>query len=565
MGNSLDSGKKWLDGKEVTRRDFLKTALATTGAILVGGCAPSTTPQPTSPAAGAPPAAIPTSPRPTLAPTAVASAIRRGGALICGQQNDWEGFDPHRQTSTANAFPEIYNCLVQLAVQPDGSLVPAPDLATSWELKEDTAIFKLRQGVKFHDGSDWNATVAKYNIDRLKDAKSTAQAFVESIKSAEVVDPYTLKLNLTGPAGSLLANLSRSADGRTYMISMEMAQKAGDRYGLSPETTAGTGPMKLVEWVSGSHHVVQRTGHYWENGVDGQPLTYLETIRIRFMADDSIRATELRAGSVHVVNNLAPKDIISLQNDPNVAVVENPFQWAQYQFTFSTKSELFKDNLKLRQAVQYAINREAIAKVIGQGIGAPQYFFLAPGYLGYDETLPHYEYDPQRAKQLLADAGYPNGVQFTLSVINRPIDLQQAQMLEQILAEVGITVKLDVLERIAWTEKMASLNYDMSTYFTSMRPDPDTILAGRFQSGQGKNYAGMADETMDELLDKGRKSYDEKVRAAAYADVQRRIYETAWYGTIWYKKYFDGYSKKVKGVTPTQDPYWDLRQAWLDV
>ena len=273
---------------------------------------------------------------------------------------------------------------------------------------------------------------------------------------------------------------------------------------------------------------------------------------------------ELRSGNVDVINNVQAKDVQTAQQDPNVELFENPYQFSCYQFMFSTKSEPFANNLKLRQAVQYAINREAMAKVLGQGIGAPMYHFLAPGYLGYDPNLPHYTFDAAQAKQLLAEAGYPNGLEIQLSTINRSVDQQQAQILKQMLEQVGIRANLEVMERIAFNNKMATLDFQMATYFTTMRPDPDSILAGRFQTGEGKNYAGMSDPVMDQLLERGRSSYDDNERAAAYAEVQKRIYETAWYGTMWLRKYYDARSKKIKNMQPTQEPDMDFREAWVD-
>jgi peptide/nickel transport system substrate-binding protein len=540
----------------VPRRDVLKALVGLGGLGLLAACSGATPAAPAGtagPAVGSKPAA----------PPAAAGTPRRGGILNGVQQNNWESFDPHRITSSAAASPEIYDTLVEWKVQPDGTLAAAPALAISWELKDESATFTLRQGVKFHDGSDWNADVAKYNIERLKDARSTARAFVDPITSAEVVDPYTLRLKLSAPAGSLLSNLSQSADARTYIISKEMAEKAGDKYGSSPETTAGSGPMKLVEWVSGSHHTVQRTGSHWQMGADNQSLPYLDTLKIRFVADDAVRFVELRSGNADVIDNVQAKDVPTGQQDPGIDLVENPYQVSAYQFNFSASNGPFVDNLKLRQAVHYAIDREAVARVLGQSIGAPMYYFLAPGYLGFDDSLPHYTFDPARARQLLAEAGYPGGVDIQISTINRAVDQQQAQILKQMLGEVGIRANLDVLERIAWTDKMATGQYEMGTFFTTMRPDPDSILAGRFESKQGKNYAQMSDQVMDQLLAKGRSSYDDAVRAAAYREVQQRIFDTAWYGTIWYRKYFDGYRKQVQGRLRTQEPGWNLRSAWL--
>lgn len=533
----------WEEAPGVSRRTVLKWILGTSGAALVASCGSAG-----SPGSGGPGSQTP----------------RRGGTIVGAQQNNWEGFDPHRQTSTPYAFPQIYNTLVRWKVQLDGSLKAAPDLATEWQLKDDVAVFRLREGVKFHDGSDWDAAVAKFNIERLKGPKSTAAAFVAGIKSAEAVDRYTLKLNLKGPTGSLLSNLSQAADDRTYIISKAMAEKVGDRYGTSPETTAGTGPMKLVEWVRDSHHIAQRTGNYWEKGGDGQPLTYFDTLKVRFINNDSVRLVELRSGNVDVIGAVPAKDVATARADRGVDLIENPYQAGTYQFTFSTKRGPFASSLPLRRAVQYAINRETIAKVLGQGSGAPMYYFLVPGYLGYDTKLPRYDYNPTQARQLLTQAGYTNGIDIMLSVINREIDQRQAEILKQMLGEVGIRANVEVLERITWVNKMKTGQYEMSTYFTTMRPDPDSILAGRFETGEGKNYAGMSDPTMDQLLAKGRGSYDDNVRAAAYRDVQKRIFETAWYGTMWYGKYFDALKKRVHGRLPTQEPIWNLREAWVE-
>lgn len=541
------------------RRDVLRALAGVAGVGLLAACSTPSPAAPTGPTSGAAAPAM----TPARALGTAAPAPRRGGTFTAAQQNNWASFDPHRITSNAAASTEIYESLIDWKVQPDGTLAAAPALAVSWDLKEDVAIFNLRQGVKFHDGSDWNAEVAKYNIERLKDSRSVARSFVDSIASAQVSDPYTLKLKLTAPAGALLSNLSQAADARTYMISRAMAEKAGDKYGTSPETTAGTGPMKLVDWVTGSHHTVQRTGQYWRIGADNQPLTYIDTLTVRFIADDAVRFVELRSGNVDAIDNIQAKDVPTGLKDTGIDMVENPYQVGAYQFTFSTRSGPFADNLSLRQAVQYGINREAVAKVLGQGSGAPMSYFLTAGYLGYDESLPRYTYDAARARQLLADAGYPSGIDIQLSCINRPVDQQQAQLLKQMLGDVGIRVDLDVLERIAWTDKMATGQYQMGTYFTTMRPDPDSILAGRFESGQGKNYAQMSDATMDDLLRTGRSSYDNTTRLAAYRQVQQRIYDTAWYGTIWYRKYFDGYRKRVQGRIPTQEPGWDLREVWL--
>ncbi len=552
----------------MTRRRFL---LGLAGAGFSAGalaaltaCGAQSAPATTVPPANATSRA--TTPRavaasPTLPAISTATA-RRGGTIQAAQQGDWQGYDPHNQNSSS-AYGYIYDALVNWVVQPDGSVKAGPSLATEWELTDKTATFKLRQGIKFHDGSDWNAGCAKFNIDRMLAPTSSSQANVASVASAEVVDPFTLRLNLKAAAAGLLANLSDAANDRAWMISQAMAEKTGNKYGTSPETTAGTGPMRVVEWVAGSHQVLQRTGTYWQQGGDGQPLTYIDTLRVRFIADDTVRAVELRSGNVQIIGNVQPKDMAALQRESTVEVRENPYQVTAYQFTFTSKPGPFADNLKLRQAIHYGIDRRTIAKVLGTDVGAPMFHFLTAGYVGYDESLPFYDFDLAKAKQLLGEAGYPSGMDLGITLINRAVDTQQGQILKQMLEAVGFRVALDSLERLAFNEKVKTGEFQMATYQTGVRPDSDSILGGRFGTASEINIANMSDPVMDGFLARGRGSYDDKVRAAAYRDVQRRIYETAKYGTIWYRKYFDAQRKDLQGRTPSQNAEWGLKQAWL--
>lgn len=575
QNHSLGTTGEAFQGGRMDRRQLIRRLMAAglsasaIGAFLSAcGGSPATTSTPaTQTGAAATKSGAPASGSATSATVAATVGAvgtpKRGGQIVMAQQGDWTGFDPHRQNS-ACLFNYIYDSLVNWEAQPDGSLKAAPALATEWQLTDNAAVLKLRQGVKFHDGSDFNADVVKFNIERMKDAKSAAKAYVASIISVDVVDPYTVRLNLTGPVGPILSNLSQAADSHGFMISKAMAEKAGDKYGTSPETTAGTGPMKLVEWVATSYAVVQRTGTHWQKGADGQPIPYFDSIKTRFIADDAVRFVEVRSGNVQIIDNLQPKDVPTAQQDQALTVLENPFQTTAYQFMFSTKSALFGNNLKLRQAVHYAINREAMAKVLGLGTGAPMYYFLTSGYLGYDAQLPHYDFNLAKAKQLIAEAGYPNGLDIRLTHINRAVDTQQAQVLKQMLDAVGLRASIEPLERLAYNAKVATLDYDLATYQTGARPDSDSILSGRFQSDADKNYAGMKDPTMDELLAKGRSSYDDTVRAAGYKDVQNRIYETAWFGTMWYRKYYDVGRKEIRGRVLTQEADVGLRNAWIE-
>jgi peptide/nickel transport system substrate-binding protein len=528
---------------------------------------PTATPDAAQPPAAADPTATPAAAAPDVTPTQPPATggdtPPRGGSITMATQNDWPSYDPHRQSASPGGIVMIYNALTALDVTGDAIEV-APELALSWELTEEYADFTLREGVRFHDGSEWNAEVLQFNVERLGDDQSFGRTFVATVESVEVISPYVARMHLSAPTGPLLSNFSTSADGRTYMISKQMAEQAGDDYGSSPETTAGTGPMRVIEWVSGSYDVIERTGEYWETGADGEPLPYFDRLRTQFTAEDSVRALSLRSGDIDYATNIASRDLAALESDANIEVVENEFQSTSYQFVFCTlPGRQFTDNLDLRKAIHYAIDREAMAEILGQGVGQPSYYFLPPGMLGYDDTLPHYYFDPDLARQHLEAAGFPNGVDVPLIVINRELDVQQAEMLQQMMANVNIRLNIEVMERLAWIARTEAGDFDFATYQTGVRPDPDSLIGARWESGSGRNQGQLSDPTMDGYLAEGRSSYDDEVRAEAYRNAQRYIYETAWYGTMWTRRYFAGHRTRVRDITPMYEGTPNFRNTWV--
>lgn len=557
------------------RRDF---SLAITVFVVLGflmGCtqvSPTTVPtKPSAPAAptsaAQPPSGATSVPAAAAATAAPAAKIKRGGTARGGRQNDWETFNPVLSQNNVDDTDLVYNTLVGFKYNSETKRFGVvPELAESWDSKDPKAvIFKLRKGIKFHDGTEFNAEAAKFVIDKLlTHPKSQGKENVAAIANVVAVDPTTLRINLKAPSASILPNLSLEANVRAGMFSKAMWEKYGDDYGTAPEKTAGTGPMRLTEWLKSDHVRLARFDGYWEKGEDGKPLPYLDGYYGRFIADDSVRILELRSGNIDIVDIIAGKDVPAVKANPDLVYWEMPWQGNAYQMAFNFRSGRFSDNLKLRQAVLYAIDQDNIAKTLGLGQGIPLPYPLAEGMLGYDPTLPKYSHDVAKAKQLLTEAGYPDGMDIELSGISREVDLREAQILKVNFDAVNIRTTLSSRERIAWVQQMAQGDYEFSTFRGPFRLDPDLHLGYRMSTGGSGNYAGWSNPSFDKCLEEGRSTYDDKQRQEIYKRCQTIVYEQAPFGFIWVQVFNNAYNKRLKGLETAFSGNFRLRRAWLD-
>ncbi len=545
---------------------------------VLGACAPSTpspaTTKPSAPAAAtAAPAATTAAAKPaaTAAPAAAAAPtpavkIKRGGTLRIGNQNDVGNMDPQINLDNSFQLHMVFNTMVDMVRDaPTGKWNPKASLAESWEVKDKTFTFKLRKGVKFHDGSDWNAEVFKFNIERMqKNPKSAAASLIEPFDNVEVVDSHTAKLNLKYPYAPTLALLAQTGNHKTYMVSKTAVDKWGDEF---TRHAVGTGPMTVVDWKPGDQVVMKRFDSYFEMGADGQPLPYLDGAVYRFIADDTVRLLEIKAGNLDVIDIIAAKDIPSAKTSPGIIVNEKPWQGNLYKVGFNLWPEaktIFLDNKKLRQAVAYAIDRESLAKVLGMGSAKVWQYPLLEGQLGYDPSIAQYPYDPAKAKQLLAEAGYPNGVDTIHLVHQRALDQQQAQMLKQMWDAIGFRTELEVIERIAVNYKVRAHTYNFYTLRGAIPIDPDLVFSPGYSKKGSTNYPGWQNDEMEKCVIDGRSVYDEKERQKVYARCIALQQEEVPYLYNWFQVWNDVISDKVKGWEPDYIGFFLLRGAWLD-
>jgi peptide/nickel transport system substrate-binding protein len=394
------------------------------GAILIvlsmvlGSCAQAT-PEVESPATEAPaqpPAAAETeapAPAETEAPPEVSPA---GSTFIFGRGGDSVQLDPAIVTD-GESFRVTGQCLEPLYQYEPGSTNPIPALAEKCTANEDATEWtcNLRQGVKFHDGTDFNADAVVFNYERWRFTDNPnhfeSQVFeyyeamwggfddASIITSVEKMDDYTVKFTLNAPLAPFLANLAMDM----FAISSPAAiEQYGEDYGTPSAGCVGTGPFKFVEWVEGDHITIEANDDYWA----GRPT--VDQVIFRVIPDDSARFLALKAGDIQGLEQAVVEDLQAAEDDPNLYILTRPALNTGY-LAFNYKLEEFQD-IRVREAVAHAINREGLVENFYGKYGEPAKNFLPPLVWGHNDSIEPYAYDPELSKQLLADAGFPDGL-----------------------------------------------------------------------------------------------------------------------------------------------------------
>ena len=582
--------------RTVSRRTFMTWMAGAGGVSLLAACAPPA-PAPANPTAA--PAAKADAPKPqatVAAPVAVATPaqaapavkpteaskpaeaavkpattaqVKRGGTFRMHRQNDWPSLDPHTSQASNPDMPLFYDYLTTVVRDPATETWDVKgSLAESWEIPEPTTlVFKLRQGVKFHDGTDFNAEAVKWNLDRMMThPKSSAKNHTANIDSVATPDPHTVRLTLKSPSPSLFVNLSSDSSNVGGMISPTWAQRVGDE--VVAREAVGTGPFRLVEYQPSNQITYKRFENYWKMGADGKPLPYPDEAVVVYNQDWNAALVQLRAGQLDLVWGMSGKDIPAIQSNPSLQYMPAPWAATMYQLCFNAKpgARFAGDKMKpVRQAFNYALDREAIAKALGAGVGEPNYYYLVPGHIGYGDTVTKYEYNVEKAKQLMAEAGFADGLDVTVDFISRPEDTQNAQLYQQMLAQIGVRATLQPSERIAWVQKTLSGDYEFGTFQSPVRPEPDFLLSNILAENGPANYMNWQDTEIQRMLREARTTYDTNQRQQLYEQVQNRIADEAYVGFVWRRSGALAASKALKNVAPGwTTPISNSTEMWLD-
>lgn len=503
-----------------------------------------------------------------VAATAAAQSPQMGGHLRVAYNLPPTSLDPALGRSGGDAY--YWKQMFDQLVDADDQLRPRPatSLAESWELPNPTTmILRLRRGVKFHDGTDFNAEAVKFNIERLLDEKvgATPRASFQVIRSVEVIDPYAVKLNLKGPWGAGLAML---ADRGGAMNSPAAVAKLGKEYGFNP---SGTGPFKLAEVVSGSHVRMVRNPNYWGRDAQGNRLPYLDEITIKIINDPSVITAALRTGEIDLAI-LPYKDIAAFEGNPSFRISTFPGSAIGYLFSFNMVKPPM-DNVQVRRAVASAVNPEAINKAVfaNRAIVAKAGMWPVRSWV-YDDTVPRPQYDLQKARDWLKQGGHPAG--FTIEALTwaSETNLPAAEIVKAQLAQIGIQMNINVLSVGAATEQFYSGKSDFHLYLTSWSryPEPDWIASLNYKSNgyynpAKLNPAKLPYPELDRLIEAGAASYNLEERKKIYRKVNEIVLTDAWFVPMIYGVTHAGAATKVQNLDTLfgWDAKFELRHLWI--
>jgi ABC-type transport system substrate-binding protein len=531
--------RKRIESNRLTRREFMRATALVAGAAV---------------------------PLPALAAPAPAVAVKRGGTLVHACNWTVPTMDAHLTSYREHAvYESVYNGLVrlQLADPKTWEHKVVSDLAESWQQPDArTIIFKLRQGVKFHDGSDFDAEVAKWNLLRARDhAKSQLKSGLSPVASVETLDKYTLQIKAKSDNAALLRVLAHTTAGLVRMVSKAAMDKIGEE-GIA-RNPVGTGPFKFKQWITDDRVILVRNPDYFENGADGKPLPYLDEVIMRYIPDPSVSLVDMRAGALHLLEWALPKDAAIIRGDPNLALEELPWGGQIYfKVGYNTKATPFND-VRVRQAANYGIDRVAMHKALGFDVGAPYYYpYWIPGTLGYDETIMKYEYNPAKVKELLTAAGYPDGVSVELKVIAREPENTIGEFVQQMWTAVGLKTKLVSMERLSWIDAVRANRFQACFWrgalWAFVDPESARTLVG---CGAPTNWANWCDPEVDKLLNEGLVTLDPRKRQAIYRNMWQIIQERAYAGTGFLAPMLNAHRRNVQGLTynfttPTLGAVW---------
>ncbi|WEX11970.1 ABC transporter substrate-binding protein [Chelativorans sp. AA-79] len=453
--------------------------------------------------------------------------------LIVGQIAEPKSLDPHAVTAV-NDFRILMNVYDGLVRYSDGTLEVEPALAESWDISEDgkTYTFRLREGVTFHDGSPLNAEAVKFNFDRMLDENHPyhdtgpfpLSFFFSSIDEVTAKDELTVEFRLKEPYAPFLSNLAYPTG---LIVSPAAVEQHGKDFGRHP---SGTGPFKFAEWESNSRVVVERNEDYW----DGAPP--LEAVVFRPITDANTRVAEMLSGGLDLMVEVPPDNVAQFAGDPAFTVYEQagPHLW----FLILNMKEAPFDQKAARQAVNYAINKQALVENVLQGTAEIAAGPTPPAFAwAYNEELEPYPYDPEKAKQLLEEAGY-NGEEVVFYVTEGgsgmldPIAMGTA--IQADLAAVGMNVKVETYE---WNTFLGQVNpglegkADMAE-MAWMTNDPDTLpyltlRTDAFPDEGGFNSGYYSNPEVDTILEQARQSTEPEERAALYRQMQEIVHEDA--------------------------------------
>ena len=512
------------------------------GAVVMGACAPT-----------APATQSPTGTQPSSQP-------KKGGTLVLARAGEVTNLDPHKVPAftSARVFELVYSYLMRL----DDALGVQPDLAESAPTVSSdgkTVTVKIRSGVKFHNGDPLTSADVKYTFDRIIDTKTAAVArsFFTDVDTITAPDATTVVFNLKNPNAPLIAFMAHP---NTGIVSKKIGEANADL--SKKETAIGSGPFKLAEWVPDNFMRFEANKDYY---VSGQP--YLDGIRINVVPDESGLTAALRTKAADMAIITNANVARTLRAESGVTLSAKPS--LSYNLLFVNTKRKPLDNLKVRQAIAYAIDRKAIIDAVAFGEGevtGP----IAPALANYalpTSQYPLYTRDVAKAKQLLQEANV-GPVSFTmLTQTTEPAYAKDiAQLVQQQLAEIGVTMKIETLEFTQWVDRWLKADFDMAPGLNGGGPDPDFYVYRYFTNDGNLNFVTSYQNTVSsDAIKAARATTDVAKRKDLYTTAQKELVNGVPFIWLFVGRDYNATLPTTKGFVhlPNGSVIY-LRQTWLD-
>lgn len=488
-----------------------------------------------------------------------------GGDLVIATLSDAVSLDP----AGVNDVPsyDVQTNIFERLVRQDEDMELQPALATEWEAIDDvTWEFKLQEDVTFHDGSDFNAEVVKANVERVldPDVAAPAASYLAMIEEVEVVDDHTIRFTTEFPFSALPSHFAHNVSG---MVSKEQIEEDYEAMedGKEPgtvinENPIGSGYFKFESWTPGESVKLVKNEDYW----DGEAK--LDSVTFKIVSEDLTRVAEVETGDSHITNPLSPSDLEQVESAEGVHVTEQDSVALDY-IGFNVTQEPFDDE-KVRQAVTMAIDKEQIVDGIYNGVGDLAIGPLAPAVPGYDDSISGLEYDVDKAKELLAEAGYEDGFSTTIWTNDSRERIDVATNVQSQLKEIGIDVNVEILEWGAYLEKVDNGEQEMYILgWSNSTATADTGIYPLFHSknlGNAGNMSFLENDEIDALIEEARKEMDEDKRYEIYSEIQEDLVDIAPMIYVLHQRYLLGVRDEVKDLVQLPTKVLYLKDTYIE-
>lgn len=487
------------------------------------------------------------------APSAFAqSEPRRGGTLTVGFDDNARTMDPtfSIQFSERQVLFLIYNTLTTIGT--DFSI--RPELARSWTVENQGKryVLQLQQGVKFHDGTDFDAAAVKYNLDRRVDERvnspqrSTLRPVIDNV---EVLGPHSVAINLKVPYPGLLGDL---ADRAGCMISPTAAERLGQDFGRNP---VGTGAFTFRQWVQGTSITLERNPNYWESG-----KPYLDRVVFRTIPNQIIGMQRLIVGEVDYVDSLTPEHLRQVEGRDGIAI-EKARVGRWYSLQWQVDKAPF-NNANLRRAIAHAIDRDRINQITMGGRATIANGPVPPGLWWSSDDTVVWNHDPARARQLLAEGGIAQGTELQISAPSDPLYRQISQLVAEQLGAVGLRVTLAPMNQSEWYARVVQRAVNFTPMAWTQRADPDGLFFILFHSRGFANSTGYSNPDVDAALEAARATQDIEERKRLYARAKALIVTDLPYVPLYFAAEYAAVNRRVQGWVWTPDQIPRFRYAW---